>query len=141
MHRHHLSVAPHLATLGSGLTDDDFWQRRKGFYLGWLAEPQAFALIAEANGAAVGYALVHLGTAHTVFEDSTALGVIESLAVLPEWRALSIGSQLLERACLELKALGIQQVELSVVAGNDRAMDFYSQHGFQHYMVTMLRSL
>ena len=38
---------------------DESWPMRRGDYERWLAQPGSFALVAEEDGAAVGYAVVH----------------------------------------------------------------------------------
>ena len=57
---HDAEVAPHLAALGGLRTPAESWAVRRALYEEWLAEPDAFILIAEAASEPVGYALVHM---------------------------------------------------------------------------------
>lgn len=56
---HHETVAPQLP---AHVPDDDSWARRRALYETWLAEPDAFALVAEMPGEdePLGYALVSI---------------------------------------------------------------------------------
>ena len=53
---HHGEVEPRLPTRPASQS----WPMRRRDYERWLAEPDSFALVAEEDGVAVGYAVVHL---------------------------------------------------------------------------------
>lgn len=57
--RHHAAVAPELEeAFGAVRPEDDSWAVRRALYDEWLAEPDAFVLLAETGGRPVGYAVV-----------------------------------------------------------------------------------
>lgn len=60
LQEHHAAVAPTLGGL-EARTPEEAWERRRVKYELWLDDPDAFLLLAERDGRAVGYALVTLG--------------------------------------------------------------------------------
>jgi hypothetical protein len=60
LHEHHAAVAPHLTDLGPVRSPRDSWEVRRELYEEWLAEPDAFVLIAQDDQRAVGYAVIHM---------------------------------------------------------------------------------
>lgn len=72
------------------------------------------------------------------FEDYMDWGEIISIYFLPEYMGRGYGTDLLELAVRELKAMGFKQVFLWVLADNHRARHFYEKCGFKNsgeYMV------
>ncbi|MEX0651652.1 MAG: hypothetical protein WD186_06445, partial [Actinomycetota bacterium] len=102
LHAHHLTVDP--AIPGIPPRDGDtWWAIRRGRYEAWLAEPDAFALLAEpdnaapdnaepdnaesdnaadADGAPVGYAVVSIHDADDSHRTGERFAELQSLAVL-----------------------------------------------------------
>ena len=126
LHRHHRATAavPVLA-------DDDLsWQRRSDWYRSMLATGQAFVLVARAGGAAIGYAYVHIRPGD---DDTWPVGAhmaeLVSLAVAPDQRSRGIGTALMDAVDAELERRGIHDLEVAVMAGNDRAVAFYQRRG------------
>jgi hypothetical protein len=60
LHDHHVAVAIHLRELGPVRRAEESWRVRSTLHEEWLAEPDAFVMVAEIDGSAVGYALVHM---------------------------------------------------------------------------------
>ena len=83
LHAHHAEVAPQLAALGGVRTPAESWGRRRALYEDWLSEPDAFALIAEADSVPVGYALVHMRGPEETWSTPDRIAEIETLTVLP----------------------------------------------------------
>jgi ribosomal protein S18 acetylase RimI-like enzyme len=130
LREHHSSVTPEL---GSPRSRTESWQRRRREYQQWLAEPEAFVLIAERNGRQVGYAMVHVRTGSPTWPLSEQAGEIETLSVLPGERGSGTGTELLEAVREELRGRGIAEVSLHVMPTNGDAIRFYERHGFKTY--------
>lgn len=104
-----------------------------------MAEPGSFILIAEQVGSPVGYAMVHLRSASPTWASSERAGEIETLSVLPEMRGRGIGAALLQAVRKSLEPLGLGELSLHVLAGNDDATRFYERQGFSPF-ATWLRA-
>lgn len=137
LHDHHKTVDPEIP--GVPLRDTDgWWAVRRGRYVAWLAEPDAFLLVAEEDGAAVGYALV---TFHDR-DDSNVTGdrfaELQSLAVAPEQRGSGIGTALLHEVYREVRRRGVEEMVIGVFANNEAAMRLYEREGFRPWVVLTL---
>lgn len=124
---HHHEVAPHL---GPVREDEESWAMRRRSYVQWLAEPDAFVLIAELAGAAVGYALVTVNEGSPTWRDLPRFGLLETLSVLPDARGRRIGRALVEAVWDELERIGVRELRLDVMATNRPALAFYERLGF-----------
>ncbi len=136
LREHHIAVSP---ALDSPRPREESWARRRAQYEGWLAEPGSFILIAEQASAPVGYAMVHLRAASPTWSSSERAAEIETLSVLPETRGQGVGSALLEAVRERLEPLGLGELSLHVLTGNDNATRFYERHGFSPF-ATWLRA-
>jgi ribosomal protein S18 acetylase RimI-like enzyme len=128
LHRHHRSVAdlPVLA-------DDDLsWQRRRDGYRALLETPGAFILLATVAEQPVGYAVVEIRAGD---DDTWPVGAhraeLISLAVAVDARGRGIGSALMDAVDAELDRRGVRDLEVAVMAGNDRARRFYERRGLR----------
>jgi ribosomal protein S18 acetylase RimI-like enzyme len=63
---------------------------------------------------------------------------LDTLSVLPEERGNGLGGLLMDAVYAELRALGIEELGVAVMAGNDRALAFYERRGFVPYLRLML---
>jgi len=124
LREHHASVKP---DVGAPRPRAESWARRRAQYERWLSERDAFALIAELGGAAVGYAMVHLRAGSPTWPSSERAGEVETLSVLADARGGGIGTALLDAVEDELAKLGVDELSLHVVSDNVRAMDFYER--------------
>jgi len=136
LREHHTALAP---TLDTPRPREESWARRRAQYENWLAEPGSFILVAEQANALVGYAMVHLRSASPTWSSSEQAGEIETLSVLPNVRGQGIGSALLQGVRERLEPLGLGELSLHVLAGNDDATRFYERHGFSPF-ATWLRA-
>jgi ribosomal protein S18 acetylase RimI-like enzyme len=128
LHGHHRAVA-----VVPVLRDDDLsWRRRHDWYRATLADGAAFVLVARDGGAAVGYAYVHIRPGD---DDTWPVGAhmaeLVSLAVAPDQRGRGIGTALMDAVDAELERRGIHDLEVAVMAGNDRAIAFYERRGLR----------
>jgi ribosomal protein S18 acetylase RimI-like enzyme len=133
---HHAAIAP---SFGPPRERADSWLRRRGEYERWLAEPRAFALVAERSCELLGYAMVHTRRGSPTWPLSDPAAELETLAVLPSERRQGIGTALLDAVQAELAASGITALSLLVVTGNDEALRFYERHGFKTGAIWMRR--
>ncbi len=53
-----------------------------------------------------------------------------SIAVLRDYWGMGIGSVLMEEMLIWAESVGIERIELSVLAGNERAIKLYEKYGF-----------
>ena len=134
--RHHADVAPELAVLGEVRAEADSWAVRRDLYEDWLKDPEAFVLIAESQGQAVGYAVVQVRGPEETWATGDRVAQLETLAVLPGHRGQGIGSALVERMHEELRRLGASHFVVSVIASNDDAVRFYKRLGLTRFLVT-----
>ncbi len=100
-------------------------------YDGYLDGARGFALLARAEGEAVGMARCVLGN----------VAMLESLVVRVEYRGLGIGSALLKAAREESGARGQKVMLLNVLSGNDGARKLYERAGFEAFRSTMIVEL
>lgn len=74
-------------------------------------------------------------------DDGRRRGEIGVIGLLPDWRGRGLGRQLLRWGVARLRSLGLDQVELTVEARNERALELYRREGFvatvewPHWMV------
>ena len=96
------------------------------------SSPQTF-IVAESQGRVVGYIMCRIEHG---FSDVRKLhfakkGHIISVAVLPEFRRMTIGRGLVESALLALSNLTADECFLEVRVTNDPAIELYGKLGFQ----------
>lgn len=103
-------------------TEEDF--RRDG----WGANPVFEALIAELDGAPVGFALCFRN--YSTWEGRAGL-FVEDLYVAPEARRFGVGRRLLAAVARRAVERGCRRVDLNVLHWNP-ARDFYDRVGFKH---------
>jgi len=88
----------------------------------FLRLPGAECLVAEENGALVGFILTD--------RDGPA-GHVITLDVAPEARRRKIGTALLEAAHASLARHGVREVELETSTTNEAAVAFWKKHGYR----------
>ena len=94
---------------------------------GLRQHPTTLVFLAMDNETPVGLAVCFLG--FSTFAARPLIN-IHDLAVIPEYRGLGIGRQLLEQVEARGRALGCAKLTLEVRADNDRAQRLYQQLGF-----------
>jgi GNAT superfamily N-acetyltransferase len=95
LRRHHVAVAPQLAELRPVRAPEESWAIRRGLYEQWLAEPDAFAMVALVDDDLVGYALVSWRPPEESWVTGDRVAELETLAVLPEQRGKGTGRALM----------------------------------------------
>jgi ribosomal protein S18 acetylase RimI-like enzyme len=134
--RHHAEVAPELTVLGEVRNVADSWAVRRELYEVWLQRADAFALIAEADGRPVGYAVVQVRGPEETWATGERVAQLETLAVLPGERGKGVGSALVERMHEELRAQDVGHFVVSVIASNADAVRFYERLGLTKFLAT-----
>ena len=135
MHQHHRAVAGHLAAVAPFRSDDESWVHRRAFYERMLlARPDSFVLLAERDRRLVGYAAVAVGGTEASLVVGERVGSLESLSVLPEERGQGLGGRLMDAVFEELRRLGVEEISLAVMEGNDDAWRFYERRGLVPYL-------
>lgn len=141
LHRHHQAVGGE--RLGPYVGEDASWTARRALYAEFFAAG-GFAMLAERDGALVGYAMVAIKTsAETELDDTWVAGErvadIETLVVLPETRGDGVGSALLDAVDVELEAEGIHDVLIAAFVTNTDAIRLYEKRGFRPASLYMIR--
>ena len=128
LHGHHREVSdlPVLA-------DDDLsWERRRAWYGRVLAEGDAFVLVARDGSRPVGYAFVEVRDgADDTWPYGRRMAELVTLSVAPERRGGGVGTALMDAVDAELERRGVHDLEMFVMAGNERARAFYERRGFR----------
>jgi len=134
LREHHSNITP---KLGPPRSRSESWLRRRRQYEQWLANPDAFVLLAERGGESVGYAMVQVREGSPTWPLSERAGEIETLSVLAGERGQGTGTALLEAVRDELGELGIKELSLHAMPTNEAAIRFYERHGFSTYALWM----
>ncbi len=110
-----------------------------GGYLGSrLSSPDALVLVAERDGAVVGYAFAAV-EGHDWMALRGPAGVLHDIVVDPAERGRGIGIMLLRATLAALEARGVPRVVLSTAARNEAAQRFFARAGFRPTMVEFTR--
>jgi ribosomal protein S18 acetylase RimI-like enzyme len=133
VHRQHMASMPEL---GPYVSDEVTWQERSALYEELFQKPDTFLLLASMGKGLIGYALVHVTPAEGTWVADTwvtgdRIAELESISVLPEHRGAGIGSMLMDECHRELDALGIDDVIVGLLPGNDGARRLYERHGYR----------
>ncbi len=99
----------------------------------------------DEQGVAKGYAMVRVREPDDEILDTWEAGdhvaELETLVVSTSARGGGIGSALLDRVAAEVRGLGIGDLGVGVLAGNDDARRLYESHGFRPQMLHLRREL
>ena len=107
-------------------------------YEEWLSHPGAFALLALDGEEAVGYAVVSFHDRDDTHQTGERFAELHSLSVLEDRRSAGIGTQLLRRVYAEVRAQGVEEMMIGVLATNDRVRRFYEREGFAPWVLLTL---
>jgi ribosomal protein S18 acetylase RimI-like enzyme len=106
------------------------WKRRRRQYEGWLADEGSFALIARRGADAVGYILVGVGEGDETYATGERTAEIHTLVVAAGVRDAGVGGGLFDAAMARLAHLGIDDLFVAHMDGNESARRFYERRGF-----------
>ncbi len=123
---HHAGVSPDFAV----------WFRNRGF-----AERKADILAQASAGMRVRLAVAGSETVGYCVSTLSANGTgeVDSIFVREDHRGMEIGEQLMRDALDWLEARGAASIQVAVVHGNDRALEWYRRFGFAPRIVRMAR--
>jgi ribosomal protein S18 acetylase RimI-like enzyme len=113
------------------------WERRRRQYEGWLAEEEAFALLARRREEAVGYILVGIGEGDETYATGERTAEIHTLVVAAGERDAGVGGKLFEAAMERLADLGVDDLFVGYMDGNEAARRFYERRGFVPFVHLM----
>lgn len=140
LHRHHQTIAPHLAPY---VDDDTSWAARRRFYEECLSQEGSFVLLAYSGADLVGYALVLVQPTTSMWNDTWIVGdrtaELETIVVAPERRGEGIGGLLMNRVESEIARLGIQDIIIGALPSNTNVLDLYRRIGFEPTWLVMTR--
>ena len=133
VHHQHAASMPELAPY---VSDAETWHERRALYEDLFRKPDTFLLLARMEDELVGYALVHVTPAsETWIADTWVTGEriaeLESISVLPEHRGRGIGSMLMDECHRQIEALGVRDVIVGLLPGNEGARRLYERHGYR----------
>jgi ribosomal protein S18 acetylase RimI-like enzyme len=133
VHHQHQASMPELAPY---VSDEVTWRERRALYEELFGKPGTFLLLASMGEGLVGYALVHLAPVGETWiadtwETGDRVAELESISVLPEHRGAGIGSALIEEVHRELDAMGVDDVIVGALPGNEGAIRLYERYGYR----------
>lgn len=112
----------------------------KTFLAGHLEKENSLVLVAEQDGALVGYCLAMLANYPPVFE-SRDYGFVSDLAVTRDYRKAGIGEKMYKKAEEWFSKRGVHRVELRVVVSNEVATKFWRKMGFQPHVEVHVKKI
>ena len=129
----HQASMPELAPY---VSDEETWRERRALYERLFAKPETFLFLARSHGSPIGYALGHVddtgdGWVADTWRVGQRIGELESIAVLPEHRGRGIGEALLDLVDEEFARIGVNDVLIGLLPGNDGARRLYERRGFR----------
>jgi ribosomal protein S18 acetylase RimI-like enzyme len=118
----------------------DLAQRYGDFLVSQSQRPDMIVLVAERDGAAIGYAYAGMeGNDYMALRGPA--GAFYDLVVDPEHRREGVGSMLLDAALVALEKLGAPRVVLFTAEKNLIAQSMFALAGFRRTMIEMTREL
>ncbi len=108
-----------------GRIDGKDWRERKArdVTMDCQVQPEG-VFVAEEDGQVVGYITTRI-------DRFTSIGRIPNLAVDPEFRALGIGSKLIEHAIEYIRSEGMALAKIETLVQNERGQALYPRFGFE----------
>ena len=133
VHHVHQASMPELAPY---VSDEVTWGERRKLYEDLFDRPDTFLFLVRRGGEPIGYALGWVadavdGWAADTWKVGERVGELESISVLPEHRGQGIGERLLDLVDEEFDRLGVQDVIIGVLPGNEGARRLYERRGFK----------
>ncbi len=103
----------------------------------WLTDDQP-AWVAEVRGEIAGFIVARPAPAHPVLDTPSTLVVTDAYVAAP-FRRNGVGSLLFDPVNEHAESLGITVIEVGTLAFDARAIEFWRNHGFTDWRVTMSR--
>lgn len=112
----------------------------KEFIAGHLEKESSLVLVAEQNGALVGYCFAMLAKYPPVLE-TRDYGTVYDLAVTQRCRRAGIGEKMYKTAEKWFWEKGIHRIEIRVVVSNEIATTFWRKIGFQPHVEVLFKKI
>jgi ribosomal protein S18 acetylase RimI-like enzyme len=112
-----------------------------GFVEESVAEGRGCLIIAEFNGEIIGFTFATISREFPLDVDEHALGTINDVYVLPEFRRRGIGKKMVAECLEKIKAKDVKNVRLSVLAENKAAIKLYEKLNFKIRSYGMFKRL
>jgi ribosomal protein S18 acetylase RimI-like enzyme len=112
----------------------------KEFIAGHLEKESSLVLVAEKDGALLGYCLAMLSKNPPVFENRD-YGSVYDLAVTGKCRRAWIGEKMYKTAESWFSERGVHRIELRVAVLNETATAFWRKMGFQPHVETVFKNI
>jgi ribosomal protein S18 acetylase RimI-like enzyme len=138
MHEHHRAGRPRAAEVLALRSGDEAWGRRRDHYRRLFEGGGGHLLLAEDCGRVIGYAVVAEIGPQATLETGARMVELESLAVLPGERGAGVGTALMAAVHEVIRELGIDELMLYVMDGNESALRFYERYGMRPYMQVLV---
>ena len=139
--RHHGTVSPAPLEL---IREPESWERRRKLYAKWLHDPEAFTLMARADGRPAGYAVVTIEAGDRMgdtWRTGDRVAELQTLVVDPEQRGAGVGAALMDELERRLRERGLRDMVIGVAARNGGALRFYERRGAVPYLTTLYQRL
>lgn len=92
-----------------------------------LDDPDGAWFLPEYEGLVVGQCSVHLAGRRARYRHRAVLGFV----LLRDYWGLGIGGKMMEECLAWCREKGLEQAELGVIEGNERALNMYKSFGFE----------
>lgn len=138
MHEHHRGGSPRAAKVRPFRSAEQAWERRRPYYASQLESGRGHLLLAEVDGRVVGYAMVSVTGGQATLATADRMAELETLSVAAGERGRGVGRALMDAAYDVMRELGISEVMLYVMDGNEGATRFYERLGMEPYLQVML---
>jgi ribosomal protein S18 acetylase RimI-like enzyme len=138
MHEHHRAGEPGAARVRALRPAGDAWARRREHYRSLFAGGRAHLFLALEGERVIGYAMVSEIGSQATLQVGDRMAELESLSVLPGERGAGVGTALMAAVHALLGELGIEELMLYVMDGNEGALRFYERYGMRPYLHVML---
>jgi ribosomal protein S18 acetylase RimI-like enzyme len=135
MHEHHRAGGPQLLPFRS---NEEAWERRRRHYVDLLASGRGTLLLAEEDGGVIAYAMVSVIRGQATLATGERMAELETLSVAEGERGRGVGAALMEAAYGLMRELGVAEMMLYVLDGNESALRFYERYGLKPYLHVML---
>lgn len=112
-------------------------EKARAYLLKSLKLPDTIIFVASRGTKVVGAIRAELR--ERPFYEPSKVGHITDFYVLPEFRRLTLGKQVIERASLELRKMGAQMITCEVPTRNEIAVRFYEKNGFRSLLQTFAK--
>ena len=138
MHEHHRAGRPRAVAVRPFRSGEEAWERRREHYRALLDSGRGHLRLAQEGERVIGYAVVSEIGGQAALVTGARMAELESLSVLPGERGAGVGRALMAAVHELVRGLGIEDLMLYVMDGNDEAMRFYERFGMRPYLHVMV---